>query len=432
MKALIGQAGLVAGGDLGRRPGLTALRCRLGVDDTLLDPALGEAVVVDAARIPGREEVVGRAQGGDGGQVRGIGSGDGELGEPRVRNTHQTDLVVQHPGLGPDGLDDVVTVVVRGVAEKIEGAARTPRATHLDADAGEAEQGREERADDGGGVRQQRIIRRGLALLGVNEAVGRSRAVPGVLDDRGEGTVGQGFSRREPDGGGDEDAVAHPDVVEASVEVLRRIERRGWRGRGGGEDGEGCRGTRRRPGALFEAVARPRGEIADDQAAERVDDTRCDLGTGAVEQSEPGTGRGPEDVGLVDGSVAVERRRAKRGGGRAGQRDGDDRRHGAGDRHTGDGAGPEVAPASVPRHGPPPSSSGVRMTAVACGDRVPAERPGREPTPRRELARRYGAGTSRRMTTRRERSSPRAASASNTARSPGVQRSSGRTAKPRC
>ena len=130
------------------------------------------------------------------------------------------------PRLGPDGLDHVVAVVVRRQAEQVEGAARAPRAPHLHADGGESQERGDDAPDDGRGVGEQRVARRGLALERVDQAVGGGRGVAGVLDDGGEGAVGQRLSRREPDGGGDGDPVAHPDVVEPGVEMLRRVERR--------------------------------------------------------------------------------------------------------------------------------------------------------------------------------------------------------------
>ena len=124
-------------------------------------PAGGEAVVVDPARVAGRVEVVGRAERRDGRQVRRVGAGHDQLGEARVGDPHHPDLVVEDPGLGADGLDDVVAVVVGGQAEQVEGAAGAAGAAHLDADGGEAEQRRDDRADDGRGVGQQGIVRRG-------------------------------------------------------------------------------------------------------------------------------------------------------------------------------------------------------------------------------------------------------------------------------
>ena len=103
-----------------------------------VDPAGREAVVVDAARVAGREEVVGRAHRGDGGQAGRVGARGRELGEARVADADHPDLVVGHPGLVGHDLDGVVGVVVGGVAEEVEGAARAAGSPHLQADGGEA------------------------------------------------------------------------------------------------------------------------------------------------------------------------------------------------------------------------------------------------------------------------------------------------------
>ena len=100
---------------------------RLGVVDALGDPAGGEPVVVDAAGVAGGEEVVGGAHRGDGGQVGRVGAGRGQLGQARVADAHHAHLVVGHPGLVGHDLDGVVGVVVRRVAEEVEGPARAAR-----------------------------------------------------------------------------------------------------------------------------------------------------------------------------------------------------------------------------------------------------------------------------------------------------------------
>ena len=100
---------------------------RLGVVDPRVDPAGGEAVVEDPSGVAGREQVVGRAHGGDGGQAGRVGARGGELGEPRVADADHPHLVVGHPRLVGHDLDRVVGVVVRGIAEEVEGSARAAR-----------------------------------------------------------------------------------------------------------------------------------------------------------------------------------------------------------------------------------------------------------------------------------------------------------------
>ena len=69
------------------------------------------------------------------------------------------DLVVEHPGLGTDGLDDVVPVVVGRQPEQIERPARATRPAHLDAHRHETEKRGDDRSDDRARVREQRILR---------------------------------------------------------------------------------------------------------------------------------------------------------------------------------------------------------------------------------------------------------------------------------
>ena len=161
MEGLVAQAGRRTvsadsrlGVDLGVGPGLAHVRDRgggqsdqvpvavgggrLGVVDALGDPTGREAVVVDTARVAGREEVVGRAHRGDGGQSGGIGARRRELGEARVADADHSDLVVGHPGLVGHDLDGVVGVVVGRVAEEVERAPRATGSPHLQADRGKA------------------------------------------------------------------------------------------------------------------------------------------------------------------------------------------------------------------------------------------------------------------------------------------------------
>ena len=306
VQALVGQAGRVPRRDLRPRPALAALRRRLGVRDALGDPARGEPVVVDTPGVPGRVQVVGGAQRCDGGQVRRPGSRHDELGESGVRDADHADLVVQHPRLRPHGLDDVVAVVVRREAEQVEGSSRAAGAPHLETHGGEAEERCEGRADDRRGVGEERVVRRLLPFQRVDQAVGSGHVVAGVLDHRRERAVGLGLARREAHGRSQEDPVAHAQVVEPCVKVLGRIERRVG-ARGGGQHRELAGAGGARPGALLETEARPRGEVAHDEAAEPVHHTGPDGGPGRVDDGEVHARRGADDVRLADRAVTSER-----------------------------------------------------------------------------------------------------------------------------
>ena len=222
-------------------------RRRLGVVDALPDPARREPVVVDPARVAGREEVVGRAHRGDGGQAGRIGAGRRQLGQTGVADAHHPHLVVGHPGLVGHDLDGVVGVVVGRVAEEVEGASRAAGAPHLQAHRGEARHPGHHRADIGGRVGQQVGVAaaraRGAEGLGeeVRDGVGGpGRVVAGVLDHRGARTGGRtGPAVGVADGGGELDAVAHGDVVEPLVHGLVGVQRRvGGRVVAGGEHRE--------------------------------------------------------------------------------------------------------------------------------------------------------------------------------------------------
>ena len=305
MELLVGQAGLVAGGDLGRRPRLPPAGCRAGVCCALGHPAGGEAVVVDPAGIPGGVEVVGRAERRNGRQVRRVGSRHHQLGETRVGDPDHPHLVVEHPGLCADRLHHVVAVVVRRETEEVERTAGTSGAAHLHADRGEAEQGCHDRADNGRGVGQQGIARRGVTLQRVNEAVRPCHVVAGVLDHGGKRTVGQRLAGREAHGGGQQDAVAHAHVVESGVELLSGVERRG-RCRRRGQHRKGGRAASARVRTLREAVAGSRCQAADDEAAESVDHPGSHLGPAGVQDGQSGAGWDTGHVGLPDRPVTVE------------------------------------------------------------------------------------------------------------------------------
>ena len=262
VQRLVGEAGRlpVAGGHLGIdlvvRPRLAHVRDRggralhhlavavrrrgLGVVDPGADPAGGKAVVVDAARVPGGEEVVGGAQGGDRGQRRRVGAGRGELRQTRVADAHHANPVIGHPGLVGHDLDRVVGVVVGGVAEEVERAARATGAAHLEADGGEPRQPGEHGSDVGRAVREQvrvTAIRAGHAeSAGDHVRDGISRpgdVVARVLNHRrARARRRTGHAVGVPHRGGKLDAVTHGDVVETLVHRLSGVEGR----TGGGVD----------------------------------------------------------------------------------------------------------------------------------------------------------------------------------------------------
>ncbi len=240
-------------------------------------PTGGEPVVVDPARVPGREQVVGRAHRGDGGQARRVGAGGGELGQARVADADHPHLVVGHPGLVGDDLDGVVGVVVGRIAEEVEGATRAARPPHLEADGGEPGHPGHHRAHVGGGVgekvRVTAIGARCAERAGDQRGDGVGRAgdvVAGVFDDRGARTAGRaGRAVGVADGGRQLDAVTHGDVVESLVHRLVGVERRVGRWIGArGQYGEGRRVLAAR--AIEPGVALTRTQVTDDERAQRL------------------------------------------------------------------------------------------------------------------------------------------------------------------
>ena len=271
--------GLPHAGDRGRRAlhdgaGVVE-RGGLCVVDARVDPVGGEPVVEDAARVPGREEVVGRAQGRDGCETRWVGAGDRELGEAREADADHADLVVGDPRLVRDGLHRVVRVVVRGVAEEVEGAARTARSPHLEADRGEAGEAGDDGPDIGGAIRQEIRIptvrarpaegagdQRRNGVRGPGDVVARVLHHGGAGGGRRTGSV-VGVAHR----GRQLDAVTHRDVVEPLVQRLVGVERRVRRGvRARRQDGE--RGGPPAGRVIEPGVTRSGPEVPDDEGTE--------------------------------------------------------------------------------------------------------------------------------------------------------------------
>ena len=348
MERLVGQAGRRGTGrgrqfrvDLVVHPGLAHLRHRgarqrgevpvhqlggrPGVVDAVADPTGREPVVVDPTGVTGGEQVVGRAHGGDGRQVRWIRARRGELGQSRVADAHHADVMVRHPVLVGHDLDGVVGVVVGRVAEEVEGAPRASGAAHLEADRGEPGHAGEHGAHVGGAVGQQVRVtapgtRRaeGLGEKAGDRIGGAGRGVPRILDDRrarGRGRAGDAVGVAH--GGRQLDAVPHGDVVEPLVHGLVGVQGRiGGRIRPRGEHREGGGGLA--AGGVVPCVPRPRRQTPDDQRPEGVglSGRAGDPGHGGavVLQGDRVTGTGPREPRLLDRAAGVQLVGGGRGG----------------------------------------------------------------------------------------------------------------------
>ncbi len=211
----------------------------------------GRRVDVVAVRDDGH-----RCDGGERGRLR---LGDEELGDARIGQTHQADLVVQHPGLVRDRLDDVVPIEELERLVVVIGAAGAAGAAHVHADGGVAQHTGDERGRVVRGVTQNREVA-AEPLGGVAQDMPGARwAVAGVGD---HGRVGAVLGRP---GQGDEDgearAIAGGQVAEPGLQGLGR--RAPDRGRG--PRSSGPRRLRRpgparpRPGRCSPGRGRPRG-----------------------------------------------------------------------------------------------------------------------------------------------------------------------------
>ena len=98
----------------------------------------------------------------------------GNCDRPEIADADHADLVIGHPRLVGHDLDGVVGVVVRRVAEEVEGTARAARPPHLEADRGEAGHPGQNRSHRGGGVRKQ--VR--IAAVGARRMRGPERESP--------------------------------------------------------------------------------------------------------------------------------------------------------------------------------------------------------------------------------------------------------------
>ena len=139
-------------------------------------PRQREPGVEDPAGIERRLTVVDHRQRCDRGEVRRIRRADEQLADAAVGDPHRPDLVVQHPRLPGDGLDDVVAVEALEALEVVKRTARAAGAPHVDVDDGEAEQVR-----DLGEAAVRTVERICVAVAGVlNER--RVRALPGARE----------------------------------------------------------------------------------------------------------------------------------------------------------------------------------------------------------------------------------------------------------
>ena len=133
-----------------------------------------------------------------------------------------------------DDLDGVVGVVVRGVAEEVERPTRAAGSPHLHTDGRESDHPSQHRADCGGAVGEKIGVtasraRRSEGLCDVlGDGIGRTGGVVArVLDHRrARGGGRAGLAVREPDRGGELDAVAHGDVVQTLLHRLVRVQTR--------------------------------------------------------------------------------------------------------------------------------------------------------------------------------------------------------------
>ncbi len=252
--------------------------------------------------------------GGDRREARRVGARHEELRDAGVREAGHADLVVEHPGLRRDGLDDVVAVEELKLLEVVVRAAGAARAAHVHA------HGRV--AHDGGDLRARvvgRVADRGDARaeegVSLDGPAGLRGVVARVVDDGGVGAlVGRAGHR---DVGGELRPVAGRDVVVAlhdllpAVEALRREAVRdahhahGPLGATGGEAGRG------------HLVAFAGGQLAEDEAPERIGLARLHERAARVPHLDGHAGRRLPDVNLLDAPAHLEARRQGRCAARA-------------------------------------------------------------------------------------------------------------------
>ena len=290
---LVGRAGRVAGLDPVVRPRLPRIgtgRQRLVL--ALPRPLDREAVVEDAAGVQRRRSGVEHRQRRDGGERRRLEPCGEQLADPAVRDAHHPDLVVLHPGLPGDGLDDVVAVEALQRLEEVEGATGAPGAAHVHVDDREAHQVREHRDA------ARRPLRVRVAVAGVLDQRGvrrEERKAGGKVRKRGEGRDAEARRacrrvhavrelRPVP---GREVAVA---AARDRLVVHARVPGRGPLG------ADGQLGRERAVGDAPHTVARPLRHVAEQEAAERARALRLHDRARAVHQRHR---RGRRETGHV-------------------------------------------------------------------------------------------------------------------------------------
>ena len=218
--------------------------------------------------------------------MRRLRAADVELGDARERDPDHAHLAVLHPRLRRDGLDDVVAVGGGRQVEQVEDAARAARSAHVHAHGRVAERARDQRGR--------------LRIVGIRHRVAR------VLDQRRELAARERASERRADHGRQQRPVARPDVVEALVQGLLRIEaligtilERQHRHR-----------DRIAARVVADDVAASRVELAEDQAAEAIGRAACHLVATMVREHEQGARDGAGHRDQPDSSLRLDGRRA--------------------------------------------------------------------------------------------------------------------------
>ena len=190
VERLVGGARRVAALDPLVGVGLPAVRSGgLRLVLALLGPVDGEAGVEDAARVERRRRGVEDRERRDGRERRRLERSGEELADPAVGDAHHPDLVVLHPRLAGDRLDDVVAVEALQRLEEVEGAARATGAAHVDVDDREAHEVRED------GDAALRSVRLGVPVARVLDQRRVRRRVRGAAGD-GEARGKPGEARR--------------------------------------------------------------------------------------------------------------------------------------------------------------------------------------------------------------------------------------------
>ncbi len=288
---------------------LPALAVGAGAVEHLLRPLEGEAVVDDAAGGERRVHARDHGKRRDGREARRPGAGHEELADPRVRNARHADLVVLHPGLRRDGLDEVVAVQHLERLEEVVGASRAARAAHVHAHGREPQDAADEAARVIGRVAEHRELAaeaREVDALELERSAGLRGRVARVVDQRRIGAVLGRAGELHVDG--ELRAVARGDVTEAGLQDLRGVElpRReaGLRRR----HRERLRDLGRRPGRDH-AVASASFHLAEDQAALLVRHALGLLPAIAVPELQRLLRQGVGHHHLLDASARLEARR---------------------------------------------------------------------------------------------------------------------------